>query len=217
MEIISAREAAALIQTGDSVMMGGFLGCGTAHKCVEELVKLGTKNLTMIGNDTAMADYSYGKLIVNKQVKKLIATHIGTNKETGRQMSAGELEVELVPQGTLAERIRASRSGLGGVLVSTGLGTLVAQGKEVIKVDGKDYLLEKPLKADVALVYATYADKYGNLAYDGTTRNFNALMAMAADLVIVEVEQILDEALDPNRVVVPFVAVDYIVDSSKEK
>lgn len=211
MEIISAREAAALIQTGDSVMMGGFLGCGTAHKCVEELVKLGTKNLTMIGNDTAMADYSYGKLIVNKQVKKLIATHIGTNKETGRQMSAGELEVELVPQGTLAERIRASRSGLGGVLVSTGIGTLVAQGKEVIKVDGKDYLLEKPLKADVALVYATYADKYGNLAYDGTTRNFNALMAMAADLVIVEVEQILDEALDPNRVVVPYVAVDYIV------
>lgn len=216
MKIINAKEAAALIKDGDSVMMGGFLGCGTAHKCVDELLKLGTKNLTMIGNDTAMADYSYGKLIVNKQVKKLIATHIGTNKETGRQMSAGELEVELVPQGTLAERIRASRSGLGGVLVSTGIGTLVAEGKEVIKVDGKEYLLEKPLKANVALVYATYADKYGNLAYDGTTRNFNALMAMAADLVIVEVEQVLDSALDPNRVVVPFVAVDYIVDSSKE-
>lgn len=216
MKIINAKEAVALIKDGDSVMMGGFLGCGTAHKCVDELLKLGTKNLTMIGNDTAMADYSYGKLIVNKQVKKLIATHIGTNKETGRQMSAGELEVELVPQGTLAERIRASRSGLGGVLVSTGIGTLVAEGKEVIKVDGKEYLLEKPLKANVALVYATYADKYGNLAYDGTTRNFNALMAMAADLVIVEVEQVLDSALDPNRVVVPFVAVDYIVDSSKE-
>lgn len=216
MKIISAKEAAALIKDGDSLMMGGFLGCGTAHKCVDELLKLGTKNLTMIGNDTAMADYSYGKLVVNKQIKKLIATHIGTNKETGRQMSAGELEVELVPQGTLAERIRASRSGLGGVLVSTGIGTLVAEGKEVIKVDGKEYLLEKPLKANVALVYATYADKYGNLAYDGTTRNFNALMAMAADLVIVEVEQVLDTALDPNRVVVPFVAVDYIVDSSKE-
>lgn len=216
MRVISAREAAALIKNGNSVMMGGFLGCGTAHKCVDELIKLGTKNLTMIGNDTAMADYSYGKLIVNKQIKKLIATHIGTNKETGRQMSAGELEVELVPQGTLAERIRASRSGLGGVLVSTGIGTLVAEGKEIIQVDGKEYLLEKPLKADVALVYATYADRYGNLAYDGTTRNFNALMAMAADLVIVEVEQILDEVLDPNRVVVPYVAVDYIVDSSKE-
>lgn len=216
MKIISAKEAAALVKDGDSLMMGGFLGCGTAHKCVDELLKLGTKNLTMIGNDTAMADYSYGKLVVNRQIKKLIATHIGTNKETGRQMSAGELEVELVPQGTLAERIRASRSGLGGVLVSTGIGTLVAEGKEVIKVDGKEYLLEKPLKANVALVYATYADKYGNLAYDGTTRNFNALMAMAADLVIVEVEQVLDSALDPNRVVVPFVAVDYIVDSSKE-
>lgn len=216
MKIISAKEAAALIKDGDSLMMGGFLGCGTAHKCVDELLKLGTKNLTMIGNDTAMADYSYGKLVVNKQIKKLIATHIGTNKETGRQMSAGELEVELVPQGTLAERIRASRSGLGGVLVSTGIGTLVAEGKEVIKVDGKEYLLEKPLKANVALVYATYADKYGNLSYDGTTRNFNALMAMAADLVIVEVEQVLDSALDPNRVVVPFVVVDYIVDSSKE-
>ncbi len=216
MKVISAREAAALIKNGNSVMMGGFLGCGTAHKCVDELIKLGTKNLTMIGNDTAMADYSYGKLIVNKQIKKLIATHIGTNKETGRQMSAGELEVELVPQGTLAERIRASRSGLGGVLVSTGIGTLVAEGKKIIEVDGKEYLLEKPLKADVALVYATYADRYGNLAYDGTTRNFNALMAMAADLVIVEVEQILDEVLDPNRVVVPYVAVDYIVDSSKE-
>lgn len=216
MKIINAKEAAALIKDGDSLMIGGFLGCGTAHKCVDELVKLGTKNLTMIGNDTAMADYSYGKLIVNKQVKKLIATHIGTNKETGRQMSAGELEVELVPQGTLAERIRASRSGLGGVLVSTGIGTLVAQGKEIIKVDGKEYLLEKPLKANVALVYATYADKYGNLAYDGTTRNFNALMAMAADLVIVEVEEVLDSALDPNRVVVPYVAVDYIVNSSKE-
>lgn len=216
MKVISAREAVALIKNGNSVMMGGFLGCGTAHKCVDELIKLGTKNLTMIGNDTAMADYSYGKLIVNKQIKKLIATHIGTNKETGRQMSAGELEVELVPQGTLAERIRASRSGLGGVLVSTGIGTLVAEGKKIIEVDGKEYLLEKPLKADVALVYATYADRYGNLAYDGTTRNFNALMAMAADLVIVEVEQILDEVLDPNRVVVPYVAVDYIVDSSKE-
>ena len=110
MKIISAKEAAALVKDGDSLMMGGFLGCGTAHKCVDELLKLGTKNLTMIGNDTAMADYSYGKLVVNKQIKKLIATHIGTNKETGRQMSAGELEVELVPQGTLAERIRASRS-----------------------------------------------------------------------------------------------------------
>ncbi len=217
MKIISAKEAAAMIKDGDSVMMGGFLGCGTAHKCVNELVKLGTKNLTMIGNDTAMADYSYGKLVTNKQVKKVIATHIGTNKETGRQMSAGELDVVLVPQGTLAERIRASRSGLGGVLISTGIGTLVAEGKEIIKVDGKEYLLERPLHANVALIYATYADKFGNLAYDGTTRNFNTLMAMAADLVIVEVEEILDKPLNPNSVVVPGVVVDYVIDGRKEQ
>lgn len=216
MKIISAKEAASLIKDGDSVMMGGFLGCGAAHKCVEALLKIGTKNITMIGNDSAMIDVSYGKLIVNKQIKKLIATHIGTNKETGRQMSAGELEVELVPQGTLAERIRAAGAGLGGVLISTGIGTLVADGKQIIKVDNKDYLLEKPLRANVALIYATYADKYGNLAYDGTTRNFNSLMAMAADLVIVEVEQFLPNALDPNAVIVPSIAVDYIVDSSKE-
>lgn len=131
-------------------------------------------------------------------------------------MSAGELEVELVPQGTLAERIRAAGAGLGGVLISTGIGTLVADGKQIIKVDNKDYLLEKPLRANVALIYATYADKYGNLTYDGTTRNFNSLMAMAADLVIVEVEQFLPNALDPNAVIVPSIAVDYIVDSSKE-
>lgn len=216
MKIISAKEAASLIKDGDSVMIGGFLGCGAAHKCVEALLKIGTKNITMIGNDSAMTDVSYGKLIVNKQIKKLIATHIGTNKETGRQMSAGELEVELVPQGTLAERIRAAGAGLGGVLISTGIGTLVADGKQIIKVDNKDYLLEKPLRANVALIYATYADKYGNLTYDGTTRNFNSLMAMAADLVIVEVEQFLPNALDPNAVIVPSIAVDYIVDSSKE-
>lgn len=216
MKIISAKEAASLIKDGDSVMIGGFLGCGAAHKCVEALLKIGTKNITMIGNDSAMTDVSYGKLIVNKQIKKLIATHIGTNKETGRQMSAGELEVELVPQGTLAERIRAAGAGLGGVLISTGIGTLVADGKQIIKVDNKDYLLEKPLRANVALIYATYADKYGNLTYDGTTRNFNSLMAMAADLVIVEVEQFLPNALDPNAVIVPSIAIDYIVDSSKE-
>lgn len=211
MKVISNKEAAALIKDGDSVMMGGFLGCGAAHDCVEALVALGTKNLTLIGNDTAREDYSYGKLITSGQVKKVIATHIGTNKETGRRMSSGELEVVLVPQGTLAERIRASRSGLGGVLVATGIGTDVARDKQIINVDGKDYLLERPLHAHVALVYATYADKYGNLAYDGTTRNFNVLMAMAADLVIVEVDELLDKPLDPNCVVVPGVAVDYIV------
>lgn len=192
------------------------MGCGTAHKCVEALLAQGTKNLTMIGNDTAMADFSYGKLVVAGQIKKVIATHIGTNKETGRLMSEGKIEVDLVPQGTLAERIRAGGYGLGGVLVSTGLGTDVAKGKDIIKVDGKEFLLEKPLRAKVAVIYATKADKYGNLTYDGTTRNFNVVMAMAADIVITEVEEFIDGALDPNLVVTPGVVVDYIVESKKE-
>lgn len=132
-------------------------------------------------------------------------------------MSEGQLNVTLVPQGTLAERIRAGGYGLGGVLVTTGLGTDVQKGKEVIKVDGKDYLLEKPLRANVALIYATYADRYGNLAFDGTTRNFNVVMAMAADIVVVEVEELLDEPLNPNHVIIPGVVVDYIVESKKEK
>lgn len=217
MKIVSAKEAASLVKENDSVMVGGFLGCGTAHKCIDALLEANTQNLTLIGNDTAMADFSYGKLIVSGQVKNVIATHIGTNKETGRLMSEGQLNVTLVPQGTLAERIRAGGYGLGGVLVTTGLGTDVQKGKEVIKVDGKDYLLEKPLRANIALIYATYADRYGNLAFDGTTRNFNVVMAMAADIVVVEVEELLDEPLNPNHVIIPGVVVDYIVESKKEK
>lgn len=210
MKIISAQEAAALVKEGNSVMAGGFLACGSAHSVFARLAKLGTKNLTLIGNDSAFEGVSYGQLIVNKQVKKLIATHVGTNKETGRQMSAGETEVELVPQGTLAERIRAGGWGLGGILTSTGLGTIVAEGKQVIEVKGKAYLLEEALRADIAILYATKADKYGNLAYDGTTRNFNQVMAMAADLVIVEVEEMVD-VIEPNSVITPGVVVDYIV------
>ena len=216
MKKINAKEAVTFIKDGDSVMIGGFLGCGSAHKCIDALLENGTKNLTLIGNDTAMADFSYGKLIVSRQVSKVIATHIGTNKETGRLMSSGELDVTLVPQGTLAERIRAGGYGLVGILVSTGLGTDVAKGKDIINVDGKEFLLEKPLRANVALIYATKADKYGNLTFDGTTRNFNVVMAMAADIVIVEVEEMIDGALDPNLVVIPGVVVDYIVESNKE-
>ncbi len=210
MKIISAKEAADLVKEGNSVMAGGFLGCGSAHSVFAALAEKGTKNLTLIGNDTAFEGVSYGKLVVAKQVKKIIATHVGTNKETGRQMSAGETEVTLVPQGTLAERIRAGGFGLGGILVSTGLGTMVAENKPVIEVDGKLYLLEKPLRANVAVLYATKADQFGNLAYEGTTRNFNQVMAMAADTVIVEVEEMVD-VIDPNSVVTPGVLVDYIV------
>lgn len=214
-KIISKEEAVNLIKDGDVLMIGGFLSCGSAKKIIDELINKNVKNLTIIGNDTAFPDKSYGKLIVNRQVKKVIATHIGTNPETGKQMNAKEIEVTLVPQGTLAECIRAAGSGLGGVLTPTGIGTVVQEGKQIINVDGKDYLLEKPIFGDIALIYADYTDKYGNLAYRGTTRNFNTLMASACKITIVEAKEIVEDALNPNDIVVPSIFVDYIVDGGK--
>ena len=143
-------------------MVGGFLRCGTPYKTINEIVKNKTSNLTLIANDTCYPEYDRGQLIVNKLVKKAIVAHIGTNPETGRQMNSGELEVELVPMGTLVEKIRSAGAGLGGFLTPTGVGTVVEKGKETMVVDGKKYLFEKPLKADVAVVYATKADKFGN-------------------------------------------------------
>ena len=210
-KVITDAEAAKLIQDGMSVMIGGFLKCGSPTRVIEKLLENGTKNLTIIANDTSFIDSDKGKLVANKRVKKAIVTHIGMNPETGRQMHDGEMVVELVSQGTLAERIRAGGAGLGGILTPTGVGTVVETGKQVIEVDGKKYLLEKPLKADIALIYADKADKYGNLGYFGTTRNFNTVMALAGATVIVEAEEYIDGALDPNEVVVPGVLVDYIV------
>lgn len=210
-KVITDAEAAKLIQDGMSVMIGGFLKCGSPTRVIEKLLENGTKNLTIIANDTSFIDSDKGKLVANKRVKKAIVTHIGMNPETGRQMHDGEMTVELVPQGTLAERIRAGGAGLGGILTPTGVGTVVENGKQVIEVDGKKYLLEKPLKADIALIYADKADKYGNLGYFGTTRNFNTVMALAGAMVIVEAEEYIDGAMDPNEVVVPGVLVDYIV------
>ena len=210
-KVITDAEAAKLIRDGMSVMIGGFLKCGSPIMVIEKLLENGTKNLTLIANDTSFIDSDKGKLVANKRVKKAIVTHIGMNPETGRQMHDGEMTVELVPQGTLAERIRAGGAGLGGILTPTGVGTVVETGKQVIEVDGKKYLLEKPLKADIALLYADKADKYGNLGYFGTTRNFNTVMALAASTVIVEAEEYIDGALDPNDIVVPGVLVDHIV------
>jgi acetate CoA/acetoacetate CoA-transferase alpha subunit len=210
---ISPQQAADMIKDGDVVMIGGFLGCGTPEKIIDALVAKGVKNLTLIGNDTAFPEIGIGKLVVAKQAKKVITSHIGTNKETGRQMMAGETEVVLVPQGTLAEQVRAGGYGLGGILTATGIGTEVEQGKQVIEVDGKKYLLEKPVRANVALIYADVADEKGNLAYRGSTRNFNPLMAAAADLVIAEAKKVVPVGdLDPNDVTVPAAFVNYIVE-----
>lgn len=210
-KLISKEDIMKYIDDGTVLMIGGFLCCGSPNILIDEVLKSGKKNLTIISNDTAFTDKAHGKLIVSKQVKKVIATHIGTNKETGNQMNSGELEVVLVPQGTLAERIRAAGSGLGGILTPTGLGTVVAEGKKIINVSGVDYLLEEPLFADVALIYADVADKYGNLSYHGSTRNFNTVMAAAAKVTIVQAEKVV-ESLDPDHVIVPSIFVNYIVE-----
>lgn len=210
-KVISVQKAAGLIHSGDSLMIGGFLKCGTPTLVIDQLLKNGVKDLTLIANDTSFPDSDRGKLIVAKCVKKAIVTHIGMNPETGRQMHDGSLDVELVPQGTLAERIRAGGAGLGGILTPTGVGTVVQTGKQVITVDGKDYLLEKPLHANVALIYGSKVDRYGNVSFFGTTRNFNTVMAMAADIVIVEADTYCEEPLEPNEVVIPGVFINYIV------
>lgn len=211
-KIISAVEAAAMVKENMAVMVGGFLGCGTPQSLVDEVLAGGTKDLTLICNDTAFPDAGVGKLIVNKQFKKIIVSHIGTNPETGRQMNAGELDVDLVPQGTLAERIRSAGFGLGGILTPTGVGTPVEAGKQKLTIEGKDYLLELPLKADVALIKAYKADKAGNLVYRCAARNFNPLMATAATVVIVEAQQIVETGeIDPDEVMTPGIFVNYLV------
>lgn len=211
-KIIAIEEAVDKIKDGMTIMVGGFLGCGSPHRIIDELVKKGTKNLTLICNDTGFPEVGVGKLVVNKQIKKVIASHIGTNPETGRQMNEEEIEVILVPQGTLAEQVRAGGAGLGGILTPTGLGTVVEQGKTLMEVDGITYLLEKPLWADVALIAGETVDLYGNIVYYGATRNFNNIMASAADVVIVEAEHVVEVGeIDPNHVVTPGIFVTHIV------
>jgi len=207
---ISIGECVAKIKDGMSLMIGGFMGNGTPENLMDALVAAGVKNLTVICNDTGFPDKGIGKLIVNKQIKKLIVSHIGTNPVTVDQMNAKELEVEFSPQGTLAERVRAGGAGLGGVLTPTGLGTVVAEGKPTLDIDGKTYLLEKPIRADVALLGANIGDKSGNLIFKGTSQNFNPIMATAADLVIAEIETLVEIGeLAPETIHVPGTFVDY--------
>ena len=216
----SADEAAAPVKDGAVIMVGGFMACGTPEILIDALVKKGVRNLTIICNDGGFPDRGVGKLIANGQVKCLIASHVGLNPEVARRMNtdvaADRMEVILVPQGTLAERIRASGSGLGGILTPTGVGTIVGEGKETITVDGKDYLLEKPLHADFALIRASKIDKFGNCVFYGTTRNFNPLMATAADCVIAGAYEIVETgSIDPNVIHLSGIFVDAIVGGEK--
>ena len=211
-KFISIEEAVSKVKDGMTIMVGGFLANGTPNKIVDALAKSGVKNLTLICNDTAYPDKGVGQLIANKQVKKLFVSHIGTNPHTSEQMNSGELEIEFCPQGSLAERVRAGGCGLGGIITQTGMGTIVAEGKQIVNVDGKDYLLEKPLRADIALVGASLGDKAGNLVYRGTSQNFNPLMASAADLVIAEINELVEVGeIAAENVKTPSIMVDFIV------
>jgi acetate CoA/acetoacetate CoA-transferase alpha subunit len=212
MRTLSLADAVALIPDGARVMIGGFMGVGTPERVIDELVRQGKRGLTVIANDTALPGVGIGKLVSADLVSKVIASHIGLNPETQKKMIAGAIEVELVPQGTLIERIRAGGFGLGGVLTATGVGTVVAEGKQTIAVAGKDYLVETALHADFALVNAFLADYLGNLSYALTARNFNPVMAMAADTVIAEADNIVPVGLiSPDHVVTPAPIVDYLI------
>jgi len=212
MKSILLEKAVAMIPDGASLMIGGFMGVGTPEPLMDELVRQGKRGLTVIANDTAMPGVGIGKLIRAGCVSKVVASHIGLNPETQQKMIAGEIEVELVPQGSLAERVRAGGHGLGGILTPTGVGTLAAEGKRVIEVDGKSFLLELPITADFALINAKDADYTGNLAYALTARNFNPLMAMAARCVIVRAENIVPVGvIPPDHVMTPAPVVDYII------
>lgn len=212
MRTTTVEEAAALIPEGAILMIGGFMGVGSPDLLIDELVRQGRHNLQVIANDTALPGVGIGKLIDAKVVHKVVASHIGLNPETQRQMLAGELQVELVPQGTLIERIRAAGHGLGGVLTPTGVGTVVEEGKRKIEVDGRTYLLETALHADFALVQAFMSDYLGNLVYTLTARNFNPVVAMAGKTVIAEVEQVVPVGMiSPDHVVTPAVLVDHLI------
>jgi len=212
-KVVSAGEALAHIKSGQTIMLSGFTNVGSPNKFIVKMAEAGITDIDLIAND-AGNDHAdgIGTLVCQHRVRRLTASHVGLNPKVAEQMNAGELEVVLVPQGTLAERIRCGGTGLGGVLTPTGVGTVVAEGKQVIQVDGRDYLLETPLRAQVAVVKAWKADTSGNLVYRRAGRNFNPLMAMAADFVIAEAEEVVEVGqLDPDAIMTPGVCVDLVV------
>jgi len=199
-----------------SIMVGGFMAVGTNEMLIDAIVESNVQGLTIICNDAGFETKGVGKLIKNNQVKKLIASHIGLNPEAGRKMSEGSMECVLVPQGTLAEQIRAGGAGLGGVLTKTGLNTIVAQGKEIITVQGVDYLLEEPIKADLAIINGHTVDEWGNIVYNKTATNFNPVMATACETVVVGAENLVKLGeIDPDVINTPHIFVDYIVKEEK--
>jgi len=211
-QTIALEAAVAMIPNGASLLIGGFMAVGSPIRLIDEIVRQGKRDLTVIANDTALPGRGIGKLISAKLVRKVVASHIGLNPETQQQMMAGDLQVDLVPQGTLIEQIRAGGYGLGGVLTPTGVGTEVANGKQTIEVNGRTYLVEVALRADFSLVHAFLADYLGNLAYALTARNYNPIVAMAGDTVIATAENIVPVGvIAPDHVVTPAPLVDFLV------
>ena len=225
-EFVSVEQAAELVPDGASIMVGGFMGCGSAHRFLARLAERGVKDLTVYCNDASMPNgpdgdeyYALAKLIHNRQVTKLVASHVGLNPEVAAQMQEGTLEVVLIPQGSMVEMIRAGGMGLGGVLTPTGVGTIVEEAEHVhskVEIDGRTYLLEKPLRADFAVICGYKVDRNGNIWYKGTTRNFNEVMALAADVVIAEAEKIVETGqINPEDVVTPGILVDYVTSAQE--
>lgn len=211
-KLMTLQDATGFFRDGMTIMVGGFMGVGTPPRLVEALLESGVRDLTLIANDTAFVDTGIGPLIVNGRVSKVIASHIGTNPETGRRMIAGEMDVQLVPQGTLIEQIRCGGAGLGGFLTPTGVGTIVEDGKQTITLEGKTWLLERPLRADLALIRAHRSDMLGNLTYQLSARNFNPLIALAADITLVEPDEMVETGeLQPDQIVTPGAVIDHIV------
>ncbi|WP_375749387.1 CoA transferase subunit A [Vibrio sp. HN007] len=210
--ILSPSQAASKIESGMTLMVGGFMAVGTPENTIDAICASGVTNLTIICNDAGLPGKGVGKLIENGQVSKLIASHIGLNRIAGEKMNAVEMEIVLTPQGTLAEQIRAGGAGLGGVLTKTGLNTLVEEGKQKVTVGGEEYLLEEPLKADVSLLKSSTTDVFGNTAFNKTTANFNPVMATASEVVLVEPDDLTEPGeVDPALFTLPSVLLDYIV------
>ena len=212
----SAEAAVAMIPDGASILMGGFGLCGIPENLIQALHARGTRNLTVISNNAGVDDFGIGILLKSRQVRKMISTYVGENKEFERQYLRGELEVELVPQGTFSERIRAGGAGIGGFFTPTAYGTIVADGKESRLIEGKHYVLEGPIHADFAFVHAWKGDRVGNLVYRRTARNFNPVMATAGRVTIAEVEQLVDTgSLDPDHVITPGIFVQHLFQGAK--